>query len=401
MRWLYLKQAVRAMASLVREEAGVQGAVGVAAASGVAGALSGPGAILTPFYDPERSYEENFAQGPFGLLAEPPPARAAGVARHSFLGHKVDTPFGVPAGPLLNGKFVQAALRWGFDIPVYKTVRTRRYACHAWPNVLAVQVEGDLDVGRRLVAGHTYSEPLSITNSFGVPSYDPEFWQPDMAEAARAAGPGQMVVGSFQGTLPEDGSVAAYIADFAAGARLVKETGVHAIEVNLSCPNEGTDKLLCFDAARSRAVVEAIKAEIGAVPLTIKMAYFRPDEDDRRLREFLREVGGAVEGIAAINTVSAEIVDEHGAQALPGEGRLRSGVCGEAIRWAGLEMAGRLRRLREQLGQSFAIVGVGGVGRAADFDAYRRAGADAVMSATAAMWNPRLALEVKEQAHEL
>jgi dihydroorotate dehydrogenase len=49
----------------------------------------------------------------------------------------------------------------------------------------------------------------------------------------------------------------------------------------------------------------------------------------------------------------------------------------------------------------FAIIGVGGAGSAAAFDEYRRAGADAVMSATAAMWNPRLAEEIKGQAHEL
>jgi 2,4-dienoyl-CoA reductase-like NADH-dependent reductase (Old Yellow Enzyme family) len=286
----------------------------------------------------------------------------------------------------------------GFDIPVYKTVRTHQYPCHPWPNVLAVKVEGDLHVGRTLVASQDYAEPLSITNSFGVPSFSPDFWQPDMADAAAHAGPGQLVVGSFQGTLPVSGSVDDYIADFRLGARLVKETGVQAIEVNLSCPNEGTANLLCFDVARSRRVTEAIKEEIGAVPLMIKTAYF---QDDEHLERFLREVGPVVQAISAINTVSAKIVDEHGAQALPGEGRLSSGVCGDSIRWAGLEMVQRLARWRAELGLSFEIVGVGGVSDAAAFDALRVAGADAVMSATAAMWNPCLARQIKEQAHEL
>ena len=171
----------------------------------------------------------------------------------------------------------------GFDIPVYKTVRTRKYACHPWPNVLAVKVDGDLAPDRTLVADHDYREPLSITNSFGVPSYDPEFWQKDMAEAAAYARPGQVVVGSFQGTLPESGSAADYIEDFKLGARLVKETGVKVIEVNLSCPNEGTANLLCFDIARSRQVVEAIKEVIGGVPLVIKMAFYK---DEKKLEEF-------------------------------------------------------------------------------------------------------------------
>jgi dihydroorotate dehydrogenase len=230
-----------------------------------------------------------------------------------------------------------------------------------------------------------------------VPSFDPDFWQPDMADAARHAGPGQVVIGSFQGTLPESGGVAAYLEDFRLGARLVKETGVKIVEVNLSCPNEGTANLLCYDTARARAVVEVIQEELGGIPLLIKIAYFAEQE---RLREFLREVGGLVAGISAINTVSAKIVDAAGAQALPGEGRLSSGVCGTAIQWAGVAMAERLKRLREELGQSFAIVGVGGVSDAAGFQRFLDAGADAVMSATAAMWNPQLALEIKREWHE-
>jgi dihydroorotate dehydrogenase len=350
--------------------------------------------VSEPFYDPARSYQENFEHGPFGLFAETTPHSPRLTPAYTFLGVPVEAPFGIPAGPLLNGRYVKAALDMGFSIPVYKTVRTRAYACHPWPNVLAVKVDGDLQPGRRLVASTDYSEPISITNSFGVPSYDPAFWQPDMAAAAAHALTGQMVVGSFQGTLPEHGSAEDYIADFRLGARLVKQTGVHAVEVNLSCPNEGTANLLCFDTARSRRVVEAIQEELGGLPLVIKMAYF---EDDARLEAFLREVGPVVQGIAAINTISAEVVDEHGRQALPGEGRLRSGVCGAAVQWAGLAMSARLKCLREELGLSFEIVGVGGVNDAAAYAAYRAAGADAVMSATGAMWNPRLAQQVLAQ----
>jgi dihydroorotate dehydrogenase (NAD+) catalytic subunit len=351
-----------------------------------------------PFYDPARSYQDNFEHGPFGLFAEPSRISEHGEPKHSFLGHPVFSPFGIPAGPLLNGKFVKAALDQGFDIPVYKTVRTHKYACHPWPNVLAVKVDGDLDTGRTLVASEDYSEPLSITNSFGVPSFDPEFWQPDMADAVKHAGSGQVVVGSYQGTKSETGSVASYIEDFITGARLLKETGVKIVEVNLSCPNEGTANLLCFDVPRARQIVEAIKSELGNVPLVTKIAYFG---DDAQLLQFLREVGSVVDGISAINTVSAEIVDEHGKQALPGEGRLRSGVCGSAIQWAGLEMMRRLAKHREALGLKYEIVGVGGVNDAAAFDRYRKAGADVVMSATAAMWNPMLAQEIKEKAREL
>src|SRR6195952_6186718 len=100
--------------------------------------------VVQPFYDPARSYLDNFNEGPFGLFADPTVYRENGEPQHTFLGHKVFEPFGIPAGPLLNSKFVKAALDLGFDIPVYKTVRTRKVASPEWPNVLAVHVDGDL-----------------------------------------------------------------------------------------------------------------------------------------------------------------------------------------------------------------------------------------------------------------
>ncbi len=358
------------------------------------------------FYDPALSFEENYERGPFcdfpaESQAGPDGTAEAGAGAKTFLGRPVRLPFGIPAGPLLNSRFIGAALHAGFDLPVYKTVRTRRWACHPWPNVLAVDVEGGrLHPSEGRLRGHTnYASPsLSVTNSFGVPSFDPEVWQPDMAAAVKLAGPGQVVIGSFQGTPDASGSVDAYIADFVQAARLVRETGAKIVEVNLSCPNEGTAHLLCFDTERARRVIEAIKAEIGDLPLIAKVAYFA-DED--ALRRLVDGVGRAADAIAAINTISAEIVDEQDGQALPGEGRLRSGVGGSAILWAGLEMTERLVHLREELHLNFSIVGIGGVATPADYAAYRVAGADAVMSATAAMWNPRLAQQIRQEMREL
>jgi dihydroorotate dehydrogenase len=58
-------------------------------------------------------------------------------------------------------------------------------------------------------------------------------------------------------------------------------------------------------------------------------------------------------------------------------------------------MVERLAKLRHKKGLDYQIIGVGGVMTPADFKAYRQAGADVVMSATGAMWNPGLANQVK------
>lgn len=334
------------------------------------------------WYDPEKSYEENYQNGPGESLLEAKTAITGGL------------PLGIPAGPLLNAAYVIAALKAGYDIPVYKTVRTREYKCHQWPNVLPVAVSGDLKIEeetKTLTTKEGYTDPLSITNSFGVPSKSPDIWQSDMERAAKSAGEGQMVIGSFQGTKWEGASVDAYVADWVLCAKMVKETGVHEVEANLSCPNEGKAHLLCYDIPRVVEIVDKIKNAIGDTPFIVKIGYFA----DAPLREFVEKVGPLVQGISAINTIPAKVVTSTGEQALPGNGRLVSGICGDSIRWAGISMVSRMSALREELNLNFQITGVGGVMKTEDYEAYRKEGADVVMSATGAMWHPMLAQEIR------
>lgn len=352
--------------------------------------------LKTPFYDPKKSYEDNWIEGPFGAFADGMVFPDSGEPRITFLGFPVYSAFGIPAGPLINGKFVKAALDKGFDVPMHKTVRTKPYPCHPWPNILSVEIDGDLTLQKAekpLVAHSHFTEPLSITNSFGNPSKDPDVWQRDIAECVAYAKKGQIVTASVEGTRWEGYSESDYINDWATGARLLKEAGAHVIEANLSCPNEGTTSLVCFDVPKARRIVEAMKNALGNTPLLVKTAYF---SDAKNLEDFVRELGSVVDGISSINTISAEVNDVHGNQALPGEKRKRSGVCGHAIKWAGIEMVKELYRLRENAKLRFAIVGVGGVTVPEDYQKYRTAGADLVMSATGAMWNPLLAIHIKK-----
>lgn len=344
---------------------------------------------VTPFYDPSLSYEDNYQQGPFGDFAHTPKTVVQTDKPTNFLNLPVNLPFGIPAGPLLNANYVKAALAYGFDLCVYKTVRTKAHKSHPLPNVLSIHPEGKLSHQLDTVlADLNYESPISITNSFGVPSFDPEIWQEDLADAVSAAKKGQYVVGSFQGT---PGNSATIEQDYAKAARLVAETKAPILEANLSCPNEGAHKLLCFDFDRVERVAKEIKNAVPDRPLFLKLAYFATDEE---VMPLIKALNGIVDGFSTINTLSAKPVDQHGKPAL-GEDRPTGGVCGDAIRWAGLDMVKRLVRLREQLTHHFAIIGVGGVCSVEHYQEYIHAGADAVMSATGAMWNPNLAFEIK------
>ncbi len=355
--------------------------------------------MQTPFYDPDKTYEDNYEKGPFGAFAgdSEPFGSAKGEPQYDFLGQKVYLPFGIPAGPLVNSNFCKAAFEKGFDICVYKTVRSNSFPCHPSPNILAVKIDGDLTLERakgKLVADNNFSDPISITNSFGVPSKDPSVWQEDVKKALSFAGKGQVLVLSFMGTVKENQTPEEFIEDWVLSARLSKETGAKIYEANLSCPNIGNEGLVCYNLGMTEKVCEAIRAELGDSPLILKAGYYQNEEDLKKLAEIAKKYA---QGIALINTIQTEIVDKDGNQALPGSvQRLRSGVCGASIKWAGVEMVSKLNKIRHDLGGNFKIIGVGGVIKAEDYFEYIDNGADAVMSATGAMWNPYLAQDIKK-----
>ena len=351
--------------------------------------------LLAPFYDPTKSYYDNLEHGPFNgfvdgavLPVEEP--------RFEFLGQNIAYPLGIPAGPLLDSKFVKGAFDKGFDIAVYKTVRANEFPCHPHPNVLAVHIDGDLTLEKAkkpLVADEEYREPLSITNSFGVPSRSSEEWLADAKKAVGYARKGQAMVMSFMGTVKPKQTADEFVADFAQAAALAARTGAPILEANLSCPNIGNEGLVCYNLEVTEAVSQAIRNVIGNTPLILKVGYF---QDNIQLEKLAATVDKYAQAVSAINTIAAPIVDVNGNQALPGSPmRLKSGICGTAIKWAGIDMVKRLRAIKEKHHYTFAIDGVGGVMNTQDYHDYKSAGADAVMSATGAMWNPYLAQEIK------
>lgn len=351
--------------------------------------------LKAPFYDPKLSYEDNYEKGPFSDFSSGEKFEQSGEPQYDFLGNKVYLPFGIPAGPLLNSKFVKGAFEQGFDIAVYKTVRADTFPCHPFPNVLSLDVEGDLTpekLEKPIVANTDYKDPISITNSFGVPSRKPEVWQTDAKKAIGYADKGQVMVLSFMGTVKEGQTQQEFIEDYILAAKLAHETGAKVLEANLSCPNIGNEGLVCYNLEVTEKITRGIRNVIGNTPFVLKVGYYKKDEDMVRLAEIANEYA---DDIAGINTLQAEVIDKDGHQALPGPNRLRSGVCGHCIKWAGVEFVKRLKNIREKNGYKFSITGVGGVTTPEDYFEFREAGADVVMSATGAMWNPKLAQEIK------
>lgn len=360
-------------------------------------------------YNVKRTYDENYLAGPdfdgeLPNLAE----LNAGLPGETFLGHPVNSTLGVPAGPLLNSAYIKLYADLGFDVLTYKTVRTKAQECHPFPNVRSVatgagwyQVAGDKPT---LTAYPELDESgdlgdLSITNSFGMPSRLPEIWREDVKKAKAGLNAGQVLVVSVVGSSQPGITLEALAADFAQAAAWATESGADVIEANLSCPNvrSGEGSLYQSPVAVKTVAAALSTALSGRVPFLLKMGYL---EDFSLIEQVLTAAKeGGASGIAAINTIPAKVYDDAGGQALPGDGRLVSGICGAGIKPAGLAMAARLLHVREKLGlgrRDFAIVGVGGVMTAPDALDYLRLGVDGVQSGTGAMWRPYLAAEVKK-----
>ncbi len=350
-----------------------------------------------PFYDPKLSYDKNYSDGPFGEFANNKKINLPGGPKKFFLGQKVHTSFGIPAGPLINSKFVNSAFQKGFDVCVYKTIRADAHPCHSFPNVLAVHFKGKnltiKKLKKMLVADDKYRTPIAITNSFGVPSKKPEIWQKDVKKAISYAGNGQVMILSFMGTVKKNQTQTQFIDDFIHAAKLAHETGAKILEANLSCPNIGNEGLVCYNLEVTEKITKGIRKVISNTPLILKIGYYQSDVGLTKLAKIANEYAN---DIAGINTLQATVVNKKGEQALPGENRQKSGVCGYGIKWAGLDTVTRLKRIKDKNKFSFSITGVGGVLTSKDYIEYKKAGADCVMSATGAMWNPLLAQQIKK-----
>lgn len=345
------------------------------------------------FYDDRLDFEENKAHGPFGDFSE---VNASDYnpeyPAYDFFGIQVNSPFGIADGPLPTPRFIKAALDTGFDIVTLKSVRTDTFPLNPYPQVRPLDLRTDLELkaGNTVTTSIDFVEPLAVANSFGIPSVKPDIWQSGMKASFALPKKGQALLVAFQGTVRGEGREA-FVQDHVKGVDLITQTGATVIEVNLSCPNEGEEVLACFDTDITERIVHAIKNKFPDIKLIIKLAYF---ENKKQLRELVKRVGHKVDGISAINTVPARIVNPAGNEAFPG--RPTAGVSGAPIKWAGLEMAGALNQLRRDFGMNFKILGMGGVLNAQDFHDYLDRGADFVMSVTGAMWYPNLAVDIKK-----
>lgn len=168
--------------------------------------------------------------------------------------------------------------------------------------------------------------------------------------------------------------------------RLDDAEGFVGYELNLSCPNDRRLAGLPFalDPPALREVVGRVR-ERTRRPLLVKLA---PGDPDVGATAEAAEAAGA-DGLTLVNTLPGLSFDPESGRPVLGAGA--GGVSGPALRAVGVRAVAEARSRT-----SLPLVGVGGIGSAADAVQYLRAGASLVQVGTATFADPRAALRVIE-----
>ncbi len=217
--------------------------------------------------------------------------------------------------------------------------------------------------------------PAGMLNAIGLANVGVEAFCVDKLPKLRARG--VTVIANVFATTIEDFVKLA--------RRLDGETGVAALELNVSCPNvdKGGLEFGC-DAAAAASVTAAVRA-VTKLPLWVKMS---PEAGNiKRVGQACEEAGA--DALTAINTIRGLAID-----AKTGKARLANrtgGLSGPALKPIALRMVWELARAVK-----IPIIGIGGIATADDAIEFLYAGATAVQVGTASFADPLASKKVKD-----
>ena len=159
--------------------------------------------------------------------------------------------------------------------------------------------------------------------------------------------------------------------------------GIHALEVNISCPNIETGGLsFGSDPKAAYEVTRAVKG-VSRLPVIVKLT---PNVTD--IAEIAESVqAGGADAVSLINTITGMSVDVE--KRKPHLQRIIGGLSGPAIKPVALRM---VRDVVKRV--TIPVIGIGGIMNATDAIEFLIVGAKAVQVGTANFVNPRATMDV-------
>lgn len=337
-------------------------------------------------YDIRQSYQWNYENAP---IEAPEVDIPDFPGEWELCGRSINSPLGIPAGPLLNGNWCLYYARLGFDLLTYKTVRSGIRACYPLPNLLPVSCDSVDE--QNVEVGESTEMTGSWAVSFGMPSASPEVWKSDIAATKTQLAEGQLLSVSVVGTVQDGWTMQQLAEDYAVCARGAAESGADLVETNFSCPNVSTcDGQLYQHPDDASVVTQATREAIGELPLLVKIGHIPTRDEAKRL---LDAIGGHIDGVAMTNSVATRVRGHDGNLHFDGQQR---GICGKATLDASTRQVEMMRDIIEHKGLSIVMIGVGGAASAEDVRRYLDAGAQSVHMATSAMLDPLVGIQIRQ-----
>jgi len=168
---------------------------------------------------------------------------------------------------------------------------------------------------------------------------------------------------------------------------LAESDGVHAIEVNVSCPNIKVGGVAFGSRPEMiREITREVRAAAPNLPLLVKLS---PNVTDIVLMARAAMEGGA-DGLSVINTLLGMAIDVE--RCRPILANVTGGLSGPAIKPIALRMVWQVHRALPDA----PICGMGGIMNGTDAVEFLLAGATAVAVGTASLVTPTAAVDVLE-----
>ena len=179
------------------------------------------------------------------------------------------------------------------------------------------------------------------------------------------------------------------IEDYLEGVKLLNETSIDLIELNISCPNVKTGGMAFgIKCESAEEVVRACK-EVSKKPMIVKLS---PNAED--IKEMaLACVEAGADALSLVNTFNALAIDIY--QRKPVFNNTRAGLSGPAIKPIALRMVYEVCNTID-----VPVIGMGGISSAEDAIEFIMAGATAIQVGSANFIKPDISLDIIDGIQE-
>ncbi len=291
---------------------------------------------------------------------------------------------------MLNSKWVEAYARLGFDVLTYATVRSTFQPAYALPNIRHVDNREQAAV----VSRPANNGDATIAVSLGEPSMEPDVWRKDLRRARERIGDGQVLIASVVGTHRPGGDAESLVADYAQCAGWAAEAGADAIEVHLAAADPFVEQpQLIFENIQLAArILHRVRTTVDVHVL----ARLGPFKTPRLLHETATRLAPWAHGYVLVHSINRRVFDDKGAPAFEGVGRERADVVGAQTFTVASRQVAEMLAWRKAGAWDRAILAVGGISTVERARDVLREGADAVLVATAALFDPLFAARFRQ-----